>query len=499
MSALPQREARGALRVLMVSAEAMPYARTGGLGDAVAGLSSMLADLGADVAIVMPRYGVSRAPPTSTWWHEPVTVRIGWDDVRTLGVLATPPRLSTSGGQVCAFLLDHAILFGRDGIYGDAHGPFGDNELRFAAMSRGALAVADRLWPDGHGAEIVHAHDWHAAPAILASQLDDRPAWRRRKTVFTIHNLAFQGAFGRGDLDRMALPLASFDDGTLAHDGQVNLMRGAIALADSVTTVSPTYAREIQTPQEGRGLDGVLRAYRSKLVGILNGIDDAAFDPATDAALIARYDATSPFEGKAACKHALARELGLGDEEGPLFAAVSRLTAQKGVDLLLEILPALVERGARFVLVGSGEPYLERGLVAAAERYPGRVASRIAFDEALARRVYAGADFFVVPSRYEPCGLTQLYAMRYGAIPVVTAVGGLRDTVDPIRSAFDAGTGWVAPRVDPCALLVACEDALVLHADTVSHRAAVLRAMGRDSSWRAPARAYLDLYQALLP
>jgi len=317
--------------------------------------------------------------------------------------------------------------------------------------------------------------------------------------VLTIHNLAFQGVFGEIALERLALPRAAFDDGTLSHDGQVNFMHGAIVLADGVTTVSPTYAGEIQTMREGCGLDALLREHAGKLRGILNGIDEERFDPSTDDALAARYDVASASRGKAACKRALAEELGLGPGDGPLFGSVSRLTEQKGVDLLLEIIPALVVRGARVVLVGQGEPHLERALLSMCEQYPRHVACRIAFDGALARRVYAGVDFFVVPSRYEPCGLTQLYAMRYGALPIVTSVGGLRDTVTPIEAVFGAGTGWVVRAPDAAALLVACEDAITLHHDPASHAAAVVRAMRRESSWHAPAEEYQRLYASLVP
>ncbi len=484
----------------MIASEVDPFARTGGLGDVVSGLSSALDALGCDVTVVTPRYGVSRVPLASTWWPDTVTARVGWgpDDVVTLGVLGT----TLPGGAVRACLLDHPNLFARDGIYGDAHGTFGDNDTRFVAMSRGALAVAAEVWPEAGdrrgGPDVIHAHDWHAAPAVISAKLTMGPAWAHTPSVFTIHNLAFQGVLGLSALDRLALPRAAFDDGTLAHDGQVNLLAGAVSLADRVTTVSPTYAREILGPRFGCGLDALLRRHSGKLTGIANGIDHVQFDPATDGALAARYDASSPPDGKARCKLALAAEFGLALSDGPLFASVSRLTEQKGIDLLLGILPGLVERGCRFVLVGAGDAALEDALRRASVRFPGRVAARIAFDGALARRVYGGADFFVVPSRYEPCGLTQLYAMRYGAIPIVTAVGGLSDTVAPIASILDFGTGFVAPYASSAALLVACEDALALYGDPVHFRAAQRRAMSRDSSWHEPARAYRALYESTL-
>jgi len=494
-------------RVLMISSEVDPFARTGGLGDAVAGLSSALAVAGADVVVVTPRYGVTRIPTeasmASTWWPGTVAARVGWgaEDVRQLGVLEV--RHAVAGpGALRTCLVDHPDLFGRDGIYGDAHGTFGDNALRFVVLSLAALEVAARVWGDpgagSRGPDIIHAHDWHAAPAILTARLTASEAWRRVRTVLTIHNLAFQGVLGPDALDVLALPRAAFADGTLRHDGQVSLLAGAIALADQVTTVSPTYAREIQTSTGGFGLDGLLRARAGRLVGILNGIDTALFDPAHDGAIQATYSAASFAREKRANRGALAREMGLADDDSPMFCSVSRLTSQKGIDLLLDIVPALVHRGARVVLVGAGDGHLELALRTIAERHPGRVASRIAFDGALARRIYAGADFFVIPSRFEPCGLTQLYAMRYGALPIVSPVGGLLDTVTRIDAVRDLGTGFVASAVDPYALLVSCEDAFTLFADRVGHAAAVHRAMARESSWAAPARQYVALYERLL-
>jgi starch synthase len=487
----------------MVASEVERFARTGGLGDVVAGLSARLADLGLDVVIVTPRYRVTSVPEGSRRWEDPVTVRVGDGPggERTLGVVeAAMPARAVGSLRVC--LLDHPGLYDRDGIYGDDHGDFGDNDVRYAVLSQGALAVAARVWPadDGRpgGPDVVHAHDWHAAPAVVSVHLATASRPDRPRTVFTIHNLAFQGVFGQHVLGRTGLPRAAFDDGTLAHDGQVNLMHGAIALADRVTTVSPTYAREIVTPGGGYGVDGLLRHHACKLVGILNGIDHARFDPKTDRALAERYDVASPLEGRARCKQALASEMGLEQGDGPLFAAVSRLTEPKGMDLLAAVVPALVDRGARVAILGSGDSHLEQALVAVASRYPGRVACRIDFDGALARRICAGADFFVMPSRHEPCGLTQLYAMRYGALPVVTAAGGLCDTVEPMHALFGKGTGWVAASADPVALLVACEDALTMHRDPASHREAVIRAMKRDSSWNVPARAYVELYEGLV-
>jgi starch synthase len=483
------------LRIVMVSAEMESLARTGGLGDVVEAVSAHVARLGAEMLVVTPRYGVTRVPAGAVRWDETVAVRVGWgpDDVREVGVVELA-RAEEGRLRVC--LVDDPGLFGRAGLYGDAHGPFGDNDLRFATLSRAALEIAARAW--GALPDVIHAHDWHAALAIVYARLTMGEAWTRVKSVMTIHNLAYQGAFGEDALDRLAIPREAFGSGALNHFGAVNLMKGAVAYADRVTAVSPTNAREIQTRDGGFGLDGFLREQAHKIVGILNGIDTARFDPRTDAGLAARYDASTLDAGRAACKAALLGELGLGGEPAqPLFASVSRLTWQKGIDLFLGLVPMLVERGAHVALVGQGEPELEARMLAVAERFPGRVAARVAFDGGLARRIYAGSDFFVVPSRYEPCGLTQMYAMRYGAVPIVTAVGGLRDTVTPVRPAQRQGTGIVAEHASARELAFAMEDALTLYADAPSLHEARSRAMARDSSWTSSAAEYLSLYRDL--
>jgi starch synthase len=488
-------------RILMVSSEVDPFARTGGLGDAVGGLSTALADLGADVIVATPRYAVTRLPQETRWWKTGVPARTGWGpfDVRQVGVLEVlEPRRARGSMRVC--LLEDEVLFGgRAGIYGDGAGTFGDNELRFVTLSRAALAVAESAWggvgdPDS-GPDVIHAHDWHAAPAVISAKLTMGDAWRARRTVFTIHNLAYQGVLAFNALDQLALPRGAFFDGTLYHEGNVNLMKGAIMLADRITAVSPTYAREILTPAGGFGLDAALRSEAYKLLGIVNGIDTERFDPLTDTTIARRYGASTALAGRAECKDALCRECGLDGGDGPIFATVSRLTHQKGIDLFLALVPALVTSGARVVLVGQGEDQLEYGLRAAAARFPGRVAARIAFDPKLARMAYAGADFFVVPSRFEPCGLTQMYAMRYGCIPVVTAVGGLRDTVAPVETVHEAGTGFVAASPTVHDLFIAFDEAMTAYRDPVAMAGAIRRAMTRDSSWISSARRYLDVYR----
>jgi starch synthase len=492
----------GPVRVLMVSSEVESLARTGGLGDAVEALSRALASRGADVVVATPKYGVTRVPNGARPWTGPVVAPLGMGHARWLGVLearlaGSAPGAVRDGATRAprAALLGDGQLFDRDGIYGDRRGTFTDNPFRFAALSSGALSVGERAW-GGALPDIVHAHDWHAALAIVYARRTRGAAWSRVPTVLTIHNLAFQGVISPSELDYLAIPRDAWQSGWIRHDGAINLMKGAIELVDRVTTVSETYAREIQRWPHGYGLDAHLRWHSGKLVGIVNGIDTESFDPGTDGAIVRRYDRAGAIEGKRACKAALCAELGLvGD--GPLIGVVSRLQWLKGMDLLLSILPALVERGARVAFVGTGEPDLEEALRNAAWRWPGRVAARIAFDPALARRIFAGSDFLAVPSRDEPCGLTQLYAMRYGAVPIVTPVGGLRDTVAPVDVAHAKGSGIVAAAADPQSLLLACEDALGLWRDPIGMSSLVARAMARDSSWGPSAARYLALYDAL--
>ncbi|MDB4943129.1 MAG: hypothetical protein JWP97_2663 [Labilithrix sp.] len=482
----------------MISSEVESLARTGGLGDVVQALSLALAAQGEQVLVVTPRYGITTVPAGAQHWDEGVSIRHGWgpDDVRTAGVLELPVATFPSGGSRRVCLLDDSGLYDRAGIYGDASGAFGDNELRFAVMSRGGLEIAARVWEGGP--DVIHAHDWHAAFAVLYARLVMGEHWAKKSVVFTVHNLAFQGVLDPGALDRLHLPRDAFRPELLLHQGNVNLMKGATALADRITTVSPTYAKEMLTPELGFGLDEHLRAHAHKLVGILNGIDRDAFDPARDAALTARYGAADAPDARKANKDALAEELGLEAGDGPVLGCITRLTWQKGVDLLLPLLGEIVERGGRVILVGQGEPDLEERVRAAAERFPRRVVARIAFDPPLARRVYGGVDFFVVPSRFEPCGLTQMYAMRYGAIPIVTDVGGLHDTVEPIDPATARGTGFVAAHAEVPSLRTALLAAFELWRDRGLVDEASARAMAADFGWPGPARAYAELYAALL-
>lgn len=485
------------LRVVMISSEVESLARTGGLGDAVEALALELAKKGADVVLVTPRYGITKLPADARYWAEPVHAHVGHSEWR-LGVLES--ERAALGGRLRICILEEAILFQREGIYADVHGPFGDNDLRFAVLSRGALEVAAAIWgtPEGGGGpHVIHAHDWHAALAVVYARYAMGDAWARVRTLLTIHNLAHQGIFASDAMERLGIPSSLFRADAVEQMGSVNLLKGAIALADRVTTVSETYAREILTPRFGCGLDDRLRAREGTLTGIVNGIDETRLNPATDIALAARYTVTNHVEGRRLCKAALCRTFDLHDPERPIFGVVSRLTEQKGIDLFLDNAAGIVGRGGNIVLVGQGDSDLEERAQRVAREFPGRVAVRITFEPELARRVCAGADFFVVPSRFEPCGLTQMYAMRYGSIPIVSRVGGLIDTVPPIDLKRGEGKGILAEAGSRESLLAACEEGFALFSDAPECRAVRERGMRSDFSWGRSADRYLALFDEL--
>ncbi|RYG80119.1 glycosyltransferase, partial [bacterium] len=379
---------------------------------------------------------------------------------------------------------------------------------RFSSINwkHSALEISKRLWPDG-GHDLLHAHDWHAALSVLYARLDH--TFRMHPSVFTSHNLAHQGLFGQDALTTFGLPEHWFVGTLLEHRGGVNLVKGAIALADRVTAVSPRYASEIVTPEGGFGLHAHLAYHRDKLRGIVNGIDTLAYDPRTDAALPQAYGASSSGEGKATARQALGAALGLDPDDGPLFGVVSRLDAQKGLDVFFRVVPELVAWGAQVALLGQGDPALEAAARELAARYPGRVGVRIQFDDTIARRIYAGSTFVVVPSRFEPCGLSQLYAMRYGSMPIVSRTGGLLDTVAPLAvgdleqdapvTSDRRGPGFLVEPGSELELLEACVRACELAADGFRLQRVRERLMARDFSWARSAAEMAELYATIRP
>jgi starch synthase len=476
------------MRVLHVASEVAPFAQSGGLADVVAGLPAALADShGVDVNVCVPLYrGVAAklaAAKIALGDGEPMTIDVGPHRVE---LRVRPARV----GNATYGFVDCPPLFDRGGtLYGPGGaGEFADNHVRFAALGKAALAWSR---PD-----ILHVHDWQGAPAAIYSRLAGKPP----AIVTTIHNLAYRGIYPKSAVDELGLPWSSFNIHDFEFYDQLCLLKGGLAAADAVTTVSPTYAHEIMTPERGEALDGFLRSDVHRLVGIVNGIDAAAWDPATDLALPARYSA-SAIAGKAACRAAVATELGLElDERDVLVGVIARMTGQKGIDLIADIVPALHGLGIKLAVLGSGEPAFEDRFRYLAGAFREQIAVRIGFDIALSRRIYAGCDAFLMPSRFEPCGLGQLYAMRYGTMPIVHAVGGLRDTViDPgdAELARGHGTGVRFDEASTTALVHALSRAATLLRDPLARAHIERAAMARDSSWTASAQQYLQLYRSL--
>jgi starch synthase len=482
------------VRVLHVASEVAPFAQSGGLADVLAGLPAAQAEShGLDAAVLVPLYrGVAERMAAAG-----VTLDAGVPLAIELG----PHRLAgairiAQVGQVRYGLLDCAALYDRaGGLYGpDGTSEFIDNHVRFAALGKAALPAAQALL--GGRPEILHVHDWQGSAAAIFARI----AQPRTLIVTTIHNLAFRGIFPKATVAELGIPWSMFTPELLEFYDQLSFLKAGLALAEVVTTVSPSYAREILTPERGEALDGFLRWRVKRLVGIVNGIDTAAWDPAADPALPAVYS-RADVTGKATCRARLAAELGLplADRE-PLIGVIARMTDQKGLDLVADIVPELARLGARLVVLGSGETQLEQRFLWLADVFRQHVAVRIGFDGDLARRIYAGSDLFAMPSRFEPCGLGQLYAMRYGAIPVVHAVGGLRDTViDPGDGelAQGRGTGIRFKPAAPLAFAQALDRAVTLFRDPAVHATVRRAAMSRDSSWTASAQQYVQLYRSL--
>lgn len=478
------------MRVLHAAAELFPWVKTGGLGDVMAALPPALMAAGIDTRIVLPGFTALLDACELT---EIARLRTPFAVERVRLALA---RLPDSG--VAVYLVDHPAFYDRPGTPYQA--PDGsdwpDNHRRFALLGWAAAALAQGADP-GWRPDILQCHDWHAglAPAYL------RAGGAAVPTVFTVHNLAYQGFFPAAAFADLALPAGFFSIDGVEFYGGLSLLKAGLFYADRLTTVSPTYASEIQTPAFGMGLDGLLRARADVLRGILNGVDPRIWAPENDRLLPRRYDIHSASDGKKAAKAALERRFGLAAEpDAPLFGAVTRLTPQKGLDLLLAALPGLLQLGGRLVLLGSGDAALETGFAAAAQIHAGRVGVALGYDEALSHLIIAGSDSIVVPSRFEPCGLTQLYALRYGALPLVRRTGGLADTVvdaNAVTLAEGSATGFVVDGETPQALLGAIERAIELYADRAAWHAVMRRSMTRDFSWAAAAREYVALYREL--
>lgn len=471
----------------MIGSEALPFAKTGGLADVLGALPQALARLGWNVTVALPRYRGTDAGLLV----DRALVTIGGYQI-DVAFYEAP-----MGDGARAILLDAPALYDRDSLYSTGDTDYPDNARRFGILARAALEFAAR---QGRPPDVVHAHDWQAglAPVYLKTLFAAHPVLGGTPSVFTIHNMAYQGLFQPDWLPRLDLPWSLLSIDQLEFWGRISFLKGGINHADFVTTVSPQYAAEIQTPEYGFGFDGILRARAGSLVGVLNGIDVAQWDPMGDPFLPEPFSAAD-ISGKRAAKAALLSRFGLPSDDlalrRPLIGMISRMVDQKGLDLIAALGDRLPALGAAFTILGTGEPRYEGFWRDMAARYPDRVGARIGFDEGLAHLIEGGADMFLMPSRFEPCGLNQMYSLRYGTVPIVRRVGGLADTVTDYAHGRPGATGFVFEEHAPEALHTTLQRALVVFENAGEWRTLQAAGMAADHSWDRSAREYVKIYE----
>ena len=477
------------MRVLFAAGEALPFSKTGGLADVAFALPSALARGGVDVRVITPAYAGAIEKLQSPQ-------RIAEVEVRGQAFSLWEGRVEPGG--FIAWLVDCPALYARAGTpYGDAQGrEYGDNAWRFGCFSEAIARFVEQA-PGGWRPQVVHLNDWHCGlvPVWLARMAAPRPA-----TVFTIHNLAYQGQFDRADFNALGMPPELWHMDALEFHGGFSFMKGALLNVDALTTVSPTYALEIQTPAYGERMEGVIRSRAASLHGIVNGIDVQAWNPATDPHLPAHYDVSTLDAGKRVNKRELQQRMGLEIvPDRPLLGFIGRLAYQKGADLLIAAAAWLAEHGVQVALLGAGDAGLETAFRNWARDRPGQVGVRIGYDETLAHLIEAGSDFFLMPSRYEPCGLNQMYSQRYGTIPIVRKTGGLADTVIDVDAASPAeATGVVFEHADVGGVTYGLQRALDVYRQPALFKSIRVAGMRRDFGWDASAKAYVALYETLL-
>ncbi len=475
-------------KVLLAASEAVPFIKTGGLADVAGTLPIALKQAGADARVILPKYrDIAPEWAARMQYITHFYVGMGWRK-QYCGLLYADYQ------GVRFYFIDNEFYFSRESVYGDGQG---EGE-RFGFFCRAVLEALPKLdfFPD-----ILHCNDWQTGmiPALLKTQYQSQPEYAGIRVLYTIHNLKFQGVFDWGYIDEMlGLGAKYYSPDYLEYYGCVSFMKGGIVFADMVSTVSPTYALEIQSPYYGERLDGLLRCRGSQLAGILNGIDNSAYNPATDPAICAHFT-PEDLSGKAACKAALQRELGLEPRsEAAVIAMVTRLTEQKGLDLVERVLEDMMRQDIQLVVVGLGEQHYQELLSWAQWRYQGRISARFELNEALAHQVYAGADLFLMPSKFEPCGLSQMIALRYGTVPVVRETGGLRDSIQPYNKYTDEGTGFSFANFNAHEMLFTLERAVDYFHDHKLWQRLQRRGMAMDFGWDASARRYLALYEDML-
>jgi len=470
-----------------VASEGLPFSKTGGLADVVEALPKALVAQGHEVAVVLPRY---RGTKVTAVVMPSLTIPMGGARLRFPAIAD-----GTVLNGVRYFFVEDAAYFDRDGLYGGSTGDYPDNPERYAEFCRAAIEIAKHIWPT----DVFHCHDWQSAlvPVLLRTSYSDDPLVKDIPVVFSIHNMGYHGQFTRDVLERVGLPQALFHPTGVEFFGSVNLLKGGLVFSDYLTTVSRKYAEEIQTREYGHGLDGVAKSRADRLVGILNGVDYAAWNPETDKLIAANYSAKN-LGGKQVCKADLLEVFGLPPEHlsRPVIGIVSRFADQKGFDLIAEKAHELMREDLMLAVLGSGDRKYEELFRALAAAYPGRVGVKIAYDNTLAHKVEAGADMFLMPSRYEPSGLNQMYSLKYGTVPIVRATGGLDDSIEPFDVEHGTGTGFKFKEYTGEALLFAVRQALHHYMDERIWKRIQLNGMAKDFSWKTAAAEYAKLYEA---
>ncbi|MBI3804849.1 MAG: glycogen synthase GlgA [Nitrospirae bacterium] len=479
------------INIVMATAEASPYAKTGGLGEVVSAVSKALVGQGVSVSVFLPLYGhIDRDHFALKSTGRSITVPLS--DRRESGEIFYSNRAG-----VHYYFIRHDPFFDRSNLYGTNEGDYPDNAARFVFFSK---AVLESIRILGLEPDILHTHDWHTGllPLFLKREGATDPSFRNIASLFTIHNLGYQGIFWHYDWHLLNLPWDYFTSEALEFYGKINFMKAGLVFADALSTVSPRYAKEIQTAEYGCQLEGILRKRRKDLYGILNGIDTAEWDPSRDSYIAATYNSKS-LEGKEVCKAALQKETGLPiRREIPLLAMITRLSEQKGIDLIDAAFEQIIGAGVQLVVLGSGDKGYETRLQSLAQEYPQQAVVKIAYDHTLAHRIEAGADLFLMPSKYEPCGLNQMMSLRYGTVPVVRATGGLDDTVTPFNPKTLKGNGFKFNSYTPTAFFRQIQQGLTLFREKKRWQSLIRNGMEGNYSWDNSAEKYIRLYQSLL-
>jgi starch synthase len=474
------------MHVAFAASECVPYAKTGGLADVIGALPRAMAALGHQVSVYLPRYRQAKLAEPQTVVR---SITIPFDDKYRFCSIVTAGNLA----GVRIYFVDYPPYFDRDTLYGTSTGDYQDNAERFTLFCRAVIEGAKILGVP----HVFHCHDWQASliPVLLRSVYADDPALRNAAAVLTIHNVGYQGLFPSDILPLLQLPWDLYTMAHLEFYGQVNLLKGGIVDSDFVTTVSRKYSQEIQTAEYGFGLEGVLRGRAASVTGILNGVDYEEWSPQADKHICARYSPEN-MAGKAKCKQDLLGAFGIQDVDSrlPVLGIVSRFAAQKGFDLIAQVMDRLAREEMIVVVLGTGDKLYEEMFQRLNRKFPAKIAVKIAYDNVLAHKIEAGADMFLMPSRYEPCGLNQIYSLKYGTAPIVRATGGLDDTVDPWDARSGKGTGFKFVEYTGEALLTAVKNALAAFRDQSSWQVLMRNGMSKDFSWAASAREYVKIY-----